>query len=168
MTYFVHGLTDSPTYAAWHNMRLRGVVAAWRSFEGFLADMGVKPAGTRLVRFDCKQPYGPGNAHWALAGATKHPLHSVWKSMIARCYNSQVKSFPNYGARGITVCAEWRQSFSAFVRDMGERPEGYTIDRQNNDLGYSPDNCVWATRLEQTHNRRTPVRRAKLNEGVTA
>ena len=75
--------------------------------------------------------------------------------MIERCTNSRNKDFHYYGGRGITVCAEWRNSFETFYRDMGPRPAPHlTIERVNNDLGYFKDNCVWATRLQQRHNRR--------------
>ena len=62
-------------------------------------------------------------------------------------------NYPRYGGRGITVCPDWQQ-FSGFLRDMGERPVGKTLDRVDNDQGYSRDNCRWSTPLEQAHNKR--------------
>ncbi|MEY9421532.1 hypothetical protein ABIF69_007974 [Bradyrhizobium japonicum] len=74
--------------------------------------------------------------------------------MIQRCTNPHTKAFKNYGGRGITICDRWRRSFEAFLADMGEPPDGHTLDRKNNDGCYEPDNCRWATRAEQKLNQR--------------
>jgi hypothetical protein len=74
--------------------------------------------------------------------------------MIQRCTNPNTSKFHNYGGRGITVCERWRHSFPNFLADMGLRPGlDYSLDRINGDLGYSRDNCRWATRKEQNSNR---------------
>jgi len=85
-----------------------------------------------------------------------HPLYSVWQGMRRRCDNPNHKAFPDYGGRGISVCSEW-DDFHVFLRDMGPRPNGHSIDRRDNDRGYSPDNCRWATRKEQQRNQRRAV-----------
>lgn len=80
--------------------------------------------------------------------------HLTWESMIARCENPKHDSFEYYGARGIKVCQHWRDSFAAFLADMGERPVGMTIDRLENEGDYNPGNCRWATAVEQRASRR--------------
>lgn len=79
--------------------------------------------------------------------------HKSWESMIHRCTNKNAANYAMYGGRGITVCEEWLQ-FENFYRDMGERPNGHSLDRINNNLGYFKDNCRWASTVEQLNNRR--------------
>lgn len=79
--------------------------------------------------------------------------YRCWAAMLRRCFNSNVKDFPNYGGRGITVCDRWL-SFENFLADMGERPKGLSIDRVDCDGNYEPGNCRWATPKEQAANRR--------------
>lgn len=90
-------------------------------------------------------------------GKARTPTYYVWKSMLARCNNPKQPSYADYGGRGIKVCTRWHQ-FENFLEDMGEVPEGFSLDRVDNDRGYSLGNCRWATRSEQSCNRRSRIR----------
>lgn len=107
------------------------------------------------------QDWGETNPNWR-GGKASHELYDIYNDMVARCRRPTHLRYAAYGGRGITVCDRWANDFWAFVEDMGPRPPGrtagdrplYSLDRIDNDAGYEPANCRWATWLEQRHNRR--------------
>lgn len=87
-------------------------------------------------------------------GQSRNPLYAVWQTMIQRCYNPKNHKYNSYGARGIYVCIRWLSSFENFLQDMGPRPKGFSIERKDNNGGYTSKNCVWENAQKQALNRR--------------
>lgn len=90
-----------------------------------------------------------------------HPMYPTWKGMMHRCYDEKHVGYPNYGARGITVCDEWHDpvAFIGWIGDnLGLRPDGCSLDRIDNDRGYEPGNMRWSSHSAQTRNQRSENR----------
>lgn len=87
---------------------------------------------------------------------TETAIHALWCKVMERCYSESDPAYDRYGGRGIKVCDRWHD-FKNFYEDMGDRPEGRTLDRINNDGDYSPDNCRWATYKRQNRNKRNTI-----------
>jgi len=144
----------------------------WNNFENFLEDIGECPQNKSFVRIDKDNNYSCGKCEeckqngWKLnghlipmsrhghGGLTHSPTYSSWRAMITRCERETNDNYKHYGGRGIKVCDRWRNSFEAFLKDMGERPEGTSIDRIDVDKNYEKENCRWATPKEQANNQR--------------
>jgi hypothetical protein len=89
---------------------------------------------------------------------SKTKAYQTWNGMIQRCTNPNSSSYKNYGGRGIRVCKRWMECFTNFYEDMGEKPEGKTLDRIDNNGNYNKKNCRWATSFEQSWNRRNTIK----------
>lgn len=94
--------------------------------------------------------YAPRNA--------RPRVYNIWNAMLSRCQNPKATAYGDYGGRGITVCDRWLK-FENFLEDMGDPPEGLSIDRLDNNEGYSKENCAWRTPLDQARNRRPGKRK---------
>jgi hypothetical protein len=110
--------------------------------------------------------HGVDNANWR-GGKTQHPLYETYMDMVARCTRPSHKAYARYGGRGIAVCERWRTDFWAFVADVGERPDGLSIDRIDNDGNYEPGNVRWADQSTQSKNRRPSAYAGTRHDPVT-
>ncbi len=98
-------------------------------------------------------------------GKNKSREYNSWSNMLARCHNNKNKRFNDYGGKGIVVCDRWRNSFINFYKDMGSCPDGYQIDRRNNDGNYEPSNCRWVTPKQNMANRKIS-KKYKINDVI--
>jgi len=99
-------------------------------------------------------------------GMTQTPEFETWMRMISRCTNINNQDYSNYGGRGIKICDRWIESFKNFYNDMGERPQGTSLDRIDVDGDYSPDNCRWANLYIQSLNKRIDKRTSLGIRGI--
>jgi hypothetical protein len=97
-------------------------------------------------------------AHGHARRSGRSPTYYSWQAMLARCYNPNHRYYDDYGGRGIRVCRGWYTSFAKFLRDMGPRPPGTSLDRIDVDGHYTPANCRWAPATVQRQNQRPPKR----------
>lgn len=108
---------------------------------------------THLLRGNTKT-CSPGGNHGI---GKRTPGYSSWDAMVSRCTRPTHMHYASYGGRGITVCASWRESFANFYADMGDRPDGCSLDRIDPNGNYEPANCRWATPKQQQNNMRSNV-----------
>lgn len=107
-----------------------------------------------FIRRNLGKPRHYKHGHASTEGVRSR-TYETWLAMNTRCHRETAADYDRYGGRGIRVCDRWRESFEAFLADMGERPVGMTLDRKDNDLGYFKENCKWSSASEQIRNRRT-------------
>jgi hypothetical protein len=97
-------------------------------------------------------------SHGHATHVKKDPTYQSWRNAKARCFNPANNYYDTYGGRGITMCDDWRDDFTVFLRDMGERPAGTSLDRIDNDRGYEPGNCRWSgTRIQSINKRHIAI-----------
>ena len=118
--------------------------------------------GNTSIVQGCNLRSGNSNSCRCYHHESNTPTWTCWKNMHQRCANPNHNSYKHYGGRGIAVCDRWYE-FANFLADMGERPVGLSLDRIDNDAGYSPDNCRWATSQQQAKNRRQSRRRRAIS-----
>jgi hypothetical protein len=135
---------------SWHHGKRRLICRCACGQERLIDKQNLMRGGTKSC--GCSRTGGVKRS----AGARR--LYKVWIEMIRRCHSQNSKYYYNYGARGITVCQEWRDSLEAFYAHIGDRPTiNHSIDRIDNNRGYEPGNVRWATRKVQNRNQRKNI-----------
>jgi len=133
--------------------------AEWRAANPDY-DAARRAASPERTKASSTARYAANPARTAAYSAAWHaanPLCATWSNMVQRCTNTKRKDYPNYGGRGITVCERWltyKNWLTDILGTLGPRPEGMSMDRIDNDMGYFPGNVRWATRKQQSNNRR--------------
>lgn len=131
-------ISDAPSSKSRHTM--------WRcrcecGCESFVHSVHLKSGASR----------GCFNCGVVKHGGSGSPEHESWSSMKLRCLNKNHIAYHRYGGRGIDICDRWND-FAEFLKDMGSRPAGCSLDRIDNNKGYYPDNCKWSSKREQANN----------------
>jgi hypothetical protein len=122
--------------------------------SAFLKNGLIKSCGCLMREQNGKRIKAASTTH----GMSKSSEYRIWQLMIERCRTPNNPAYPRYGGRGIFVCERWLESFENFYADMGPRPPGLQLDRENNDKGYSKNNCRWTTYKINNSNRRDTIR----------
>lgn len=162
-------MPDIPAGTVFSRLTVKSAAEPYRRINGsqsFQSNCECECGNSVIVRNDCLRGgvtkscgchrRDRGRAVLTTHGLSWHPLFTTWCLIIDRCTKPTCDAYPEYGGRGITISDAWKDSFLTFVEDMGPRPsKDHSVDRINNDGGYSKDNCRWATQEQQCNNKRT-------------
>lgn len=158
--FFKHGETKSKLYNIWANYKIKyknDFCDDWHDYLNFKiwAEQNNYQEGLRLYRLDIMKQYCASNSIFMLPGHTRERLYHIWTGMLVRCYNPKFKQYCNYGGRGIIVCNEWKNNYFLFRKWSLENNylSSKSIDRIDNNWHYCPENCRWATSIEQVESK---------------
>lgn len=155
-----------PTLKGKHNIFVDHVIPAtdiiegFTSWDDFIERLFCEEDNLQLICHEChskKSKAESESRRKQMGWPSLTPEYNSWRSMRARCLFKSHAAYKNYGGRGITICDRWVDSFENFVKDMGPRPEGTTLDRIDVNKGYYKENCRWASMTEQANNKRNTV-----------